>query len=173
MIPNANLDLERRAERFLPPNVQRSFDRLDRRISSFMERHGVTLLRIAVAVVFIWFGVLKVVGRSPVEELVASTVYWLPAENFVRFLGVWEILVGVGLLVPVALRVTLLLFWMQMAGTFLVLIVNPGESFVDGNPFLLSTIGEFVIKNLVLIAAGIVIGTTVRTASRQPSAERG
>jgi uncharacterized membrane protein YkgB len=173
MIPSANLDLERRFERHLPPAVQRSFDRLDRRVSSLMERHGVTLLRVSVATIFVWFGVLKVIGRSPVEDLVASTVYWLPAENFVRFLGIWEVLVGVGLLIPVALRLTLLLFWIQMAGTFLVLIVNPGESFVDGNPFLLSTIGEFVIKNLVLIAAGIVIGTTVLTASRQPSAERG
>ena len=173
MIPSANLDLERRVERHLPPGVQRSFDRLDRQISSLMERHGVTLLRVSVATVFVWFGVLKLIGRSPVEDLVASTVYWLPAENFVRFLGIWEVLVGVGLLIPVALRLTLLLFWMQMAGTFLVLIINPGESFVDGNPLLLSTIGEFVIKNLVLIAAGIVIGTTVRTASRQQSVERG
>ena len=172
MNPSANLDLERRIERHFPAAVQRSFDRLDQQISSLMERYGVTLLRLAVALVFVWFGALKVIGRSPVEELVASTVYWLPAKDFVRFLGVWEILVGLGLLVPVALRVTLLLFWMQMAGTFLVLIVNPGDSFVDSNPFLLSTIGEFVIKNLVLIAAGIVIGTTVRTAAQERSARR-
>jgi uncharacterized membrane protein YkgB len=167
----STIDLEQRVERYLPTSLQRTLDRIDERLSAFMERYGVTILRLALAAVFIWFGVLKVIGRSPVEDLVASTVYWLPADAFVRFLGVWEIIVGLGLLVPVALRLTLLLFWAQMAGTFLVLIVNPQESFTDGNPFLLSTIGEFVIKNLVLIAAGIVVGSTIHRRRHEPPSE--
>jgi len=116
---------------------------------------------------------LKVVDRSPVADLVADTVYWLPSGFFVRFLGVWEIAVGLGLLLPVALRLTLLLFWAQMAGTFLVLVIHPGLSFQSSNPLLLTITGEFVIKNLVLITAGLVIGSTVR--GRPPtlgSAER-
>ena len=75
----------------------------------------------------------------------------------------WEIIIGLGLLFPIALRLTLLMFWAQMAGTFLVLVVHPGLSFQDGNPLLLLTVeGEFVIKNLVLMAAGLVIGSQVR-----------
>ena len=158
-----DIDLERRVERrLLPARAHQAFESLDDEITSAMKRHGVTALRITLAIVSIWFGALKVVGRSPVEELVADMVYWLPADAFVRFLGVWEIAVGIGLIVPVALRITLLLFFVQMAGTFLVLVVGYGQSFQDGNPFLLTTIGEFVIKNLVLIAAGIVIGSSVR-----------
>ena len=105
---------------------------------------------------------MKVIDRSPVAELVAATVYWLPAEAFVRFLGVWELVIGVGLILGVAMRVVLLLFLAQMLGTFLVLVMQPGTAFQDGNPLLLTTTGEFVVKNLVLIAAGLVLGSTVR-----------
>ncbi len=167
------LDLERLIEGLLPPRARRGWERLDSLLAGFMRAHGITLLRLAVGMVFIWFGALKVVDRSPVADLVADTVYWLPSGFFVRFLGVWEIAVGLGLLLPVALRLTLLLFWAQMAGTFLVLVIHPGLSFQSSNPLLLTITGEFVIKNLVLITAGLVIGSTVR--GRPPtlgSAER-
>jgi uncharacterized membrane protein YkgB len=49
-----------------------------------------------------------------------------------------------------------------LAGTFLVLVVRPDIAFQAGNPFLLTTEGEFVVKNLVLIAGGLVVGSTVR-----------
>jgi uncharacterized membrane protein YkgB len=61
----------------------------------------------------------------------------------------------------VALRLTLLLFWLQMAGTLMVLVLRPDMAFQGGNPLLLTAEGEFVIKNLVLIAAGLVVGGTV------------
>jgi uncharacterized membrane protein YkgB len=126
-----------------------------------MERHGVRLLRYSLAVVFLWFGLLKVTGRSPVAELVASTVYWLPPRSFVPVLGIWETLIGAGLLLGVEMRLTLLLFFLQMAGTFLVLFVRPDRAFM-GSPLLLSLEGEFVVKNLVLISSGLVIGGTIR-----------
>ncbi len=138
--------------------------RIDHALINLMAAHGIRLLRIALAVTFIWFGVLKVLGQSPVADLVASTVYWIPARYFVPFLGVWEIVVGLGLLFGVVLRAILLLFWLQMAGTFLVLVMHPDIAFQGGNPLLLTTTGEFVIKNLVLISAGIVIGSTVPRA---------
>jgi hypothetical protein len=56
----------------------------------------------------------------------------------------------------------------QLLGTFLVLLVQPEVAFQDGNPLLLTVEGEFVIKNLVLITAGMVVGTTVRRRSVTP-----
>ena len=155
-------DFEERIGQRLPPKARRFYEQADRLVAGFMEAHGITLLRVALALVFVWFGALKVADRSPVADLVADTVYFLPADSFVRFLGVWEIVVGLGLLFPVALRLVLLLFWAQMAGTFLVLVVHPGLSFQNDNPLLLTVTGEFVVKNLVLITAGLVIGATVR-----------
>jgi uncharacterized membrane protein YkgB len=138
------------------------YEAVDRAVVRFLDEQGIRLLRWALAVVFIWFGALKVIDRSPVADLVANTAYWLPGDVFVPLLGVWEVLIGLGLLFGVAMRLVLLLFFLQMAGTFLVLILRPGESFQDGNPLLLTTLGEFVIKNLVLMAAGVVLGSTVR-----------
>ena len=161
------LDLEQKAKQSLPGRLRDPIERLDETVASFLERYGVTALRIALAIVFIWFGVLKVIDRSPVEDLVKDTIYFLPEDTFFVILGIWEIVIGIGLLIPVALRLTLLLFWLQMAGTFLSLIILPGRAFQDGNPLLLDVTGEFIIKNLVLIAAGLVIGSTVR---RHPNA---
>ena len=141
------------------------WERLDRSLIQFMRAHGIRLLRIALGVVFIWFGLLKVMGSSPVAELVARTVYWVSPTFFGPFLGCWEVIVGVGLLFALALRLTLLLFWFQMAGTFLVLVLRPEIAFQGGNPLLLTTEGEFVIKNLVMIAGGIVVGGTVSPKS--------
>jgi len=137
------------------------WQRVDAAMVGFMAAWGIRLLRICLGVVFIWFGALKVSGTSPVAALVAAAVPWFPPEMFVPFLGVWEILVGAGLLFRVALRLTLLLFWLQMAGTFLVLVLRPDIAFQHGNLLLLTTEGEFVIKNLVLISAGLVVGSTV------------
>ncbi len=139
-----------------------SFNRLDETLIQFMTNYGVRLMRGSLAIVFIWFGMLKVVGRSPVYDLVSHTVYWVPPEFFVPFLGVWETLIGLGLLFGVALRFTLFLFWILMAGTFSVLIFHPEIAFQGRNPLLLTVEGEFVIKNLVLLTCGLVIGSTVR-----------
>ena len=139
-----------------------AWNRIDRRMVGFMRKHGIRFLRLALGTVFVWFGALKVAGVSPVAELVAQTVYWVRPETFMPILGLWEIAVGAGLLFRAALRLTLFLFWLQLAGTFLVLIVRPDIAFQHGNPLLLTTEGEFVIKNLVLIAAGLAVGSTVR-----------
>lgn len=142
--------------------VSTFFDRMDERVIQLLSRYGILLLRVSLGVTFIWFGALKVFDVSPVTGLVAGTVYWVPPELFVPFLGMWEILVGIGLLSGRFLRVTLLFFLMQMAGTFLVLLVRPEVAFQGYNPLLLTTEGEFVIKNLVLISGGLVVGSTVR-----------
>jgi len=157
-----NPDLERRLLERLPQRISGPLDRTDVAVAGLMEAFGVTTLRVALAVVFIWFGALKVAGQSPVEDLVADTAYWADADFFIVFLGVWEIIIGVSLLLGVALRLVLLLFFAQMLGTFLTVIIHPGRVFEDGNPLLLTVTGEFIVKNLVLIAAGIVIGSTVR-----------
>ncbi|HEX9717798.1 MAG TPA: hypothetical protein VGA93_07645, partial [Actinomycetota bacterium] len=98
---------------------------------------------------------------SPVSELVASTVYWFDASWVVPALGVVEVFVGTCLLLGRLMRLTLLLFALQMVGTFLVLIVQPDIAFQRGNPLLLTVEGEFVVKNLVLLSAGMVVGSSV------------
>jgi uncharacterized membrane protein YkgB len=156
---------DRRAPGWIPA-ARRVIDRLDDPMVRFMQAHGIRALRIALGIVFIWFGALKVIGRSPVADLIAGTVYWVSPDWFIPCLGWWEIVVGAGLLFRLALRLVLFLFWLQLCGTLLVLVLRPDLSFQEGNVLLLTTEGEFVMKNLVLIAGGLVVGSTVR--SRTP-----
>lgn len=143
---------------------------LDSLVLGFLNRWAVPALRVSLGIVFVWFGALKVFDVTPVSDLVTSTVYWFESAWIVPILGILEILVGLGLLLGVFLRLTLLLFAFQMVGTFLVLVILPEVSFQDGNPLLLTVEGEFVVKNLVLLSAGMVVGTTVRTRPAPESA---
>ena len=168
----ATIDLEERAKQRLPRTIRAPLDRLDARISTFLSDHGTTLLRIAIGVVYIWFGALKVTDRSPVENLVRDVAFFADGSWIVYAMGAWEIVIGFGLIFPFALRLTLLMLWAQLAGTMLAFVVVPGRCFQDGNPLLLTTTGEFVLKNIVLITAGLVIGSTVRGRLTRPSASR-
>ncbi|MGI8911209.1 MAG: DoxX family membrane protein [Rubrobacteraceae bacterium] len=153
--------------------VSTFFDEMDERVIRLLSRYGILFLRVSLGLTFVWFGALKVFDVSPVAELVAGVVYWVPPALFVPFLGVWEILVGIGLLSGRFLRVTLLFFLMQMAGTFLVLLVKPEVAFQGYNLLLLTTEGEFVIKNLVLISGGLVVGSTVQSRREGKHGTRG
>lgn len=144
-----------------PPRVQQ-------RLIAALHRHRVTVLRVALGLVFLWFGGLKLVGKSPVEDLVALTIPWLPAGSTVLLLGVWEVILGVLFLLGRWMRWTLVLFLLQMAGTFLVLIVEPRLAFQSENPLLLTTLGEFVVKNLVLVAAGLSIAGHMLPQTEDP-----
>jgi len=141
-------------------------DQFDRRFVELLARWGIPLLRVSLGLVFVWFGALKVFRVSPVAELVARTVYWVDPSWFVPVLGVVEVFIGAGLLAGRALRTVLALFWLQMLGTFLVLVIQPDVAFQRGNPLLLTVEGEFVVKNLVLLSAGMVVGSTVRRMRR-------
>lgn len=141
------------------------FWNLDRRIAGWMQTHGIMALRYSLAVVFIWFGVLKPLGLSPASALVARTVYWVDPDWFVPFLGWWEVLIGVCLLFRPLVRVALLLLFLQMPGTVLPLFVVPEACWVR-IPYAPTLEGQYIIKNLVLISAALVVGGTVRERSR-------
>jgi hypothetical protein len=44
-----------------------------------------------------------------------------------------------------------------MSATFLVLLIRPDVAFVGGNPLTLSVESEYVVKNLVLLAAALTL----------------
>jgi putative oxidoreductase len=140
-------------------------DTLTRRLSIRLRRLSPNLLRLSLAAVFIWFGALKITGTSPVERLVLDTVPGVDGSWFVPLLGGFEIALGIGLLLggyPLVVTAMVL----HLAGTFTVMVTQPELAFQAGNPLLLTTEGEFVLKNLVLLTAALVIGAT-HPADRQ------
>ena len=134
---------------------------VDAAIATWMDDWGNAVLRVALAVVFIWFGALKVVGVSPAADLVAATVYVVPPDLFVPILGVWEVLIGICLLYRPLIRVGILLLFVQLPGTFLPLVLLPEVVYVQV-PYALTVEGQYIVKNLVIIGAALVIGGTVR-----------
>ena len=143
-----------------------SFDRIDRAIAGWMQRNGIRLLRYSLGIVFVWFGALKFFdGLSPAESLVRRTVYWIDPDLFIPILGGWEVLIGLGLLYRPAIRVAIFLLFAQMPGTMLPLVLLPDVCFTV-MPVGLTLEGQYIIKNLVLISAALVVGGTVRSDIR-------
>lgn len=145
-----------------------ALDRLDTRIAGFMATYGIVALRWALGIVFLWFGALKLFpGMSPAEDLVKNTVFFLDPDVFFPILGVWDILIGLFLLIRPMIRVAIFLLFLQMPGTFLPLVVLPDVAFT-AFPFGLTMEGQYIIKNIVLIAAALVVGGTVRHTHVRP-----
>ncbi len=134
---------------------------LDRRIVGWMQRNGLWVLRIALGIVFIWFGILKPLGVSPAADLVRRTVYFVPADIFIHILGWWEVAIGIGLLYRPLNRTAIFLLFLQMPGTLLPLVLLPEVCF-NQVPWALTMEGQYIIKNAVLIGAALVVGSTVR-----------
>lgn len=130
---------------------------LDNLIGSFAKAHGVSLLRISLGIVFLWFGALKFFDVSPVAGLVSSSYSFFPAREFMIVLGIWEMLVGLWLILKLYLRLTIIFLWLQMGGVFGSLILLPSAFIKSGNPLLLTLEGEFLVKNIVILAATLVI----------------
>jgi uncharacterized membrane protein YphA (DoxX/SURF4 family) len=142
-------------------------DRLDLRIARWLARHSLPILRIAMGVVFLWFGALKFFpGLSPAEDIALRTIDvltfgWLPEGVSLVLLAGLECAIGLGFLTGRFMRLTLALLTFQMIGALSPLVLFPGEVF-DTFPYSPTLEGQYIIKNLVLIGAGLVIGATVR-----------
>jgi uncharacterized membrane protein YphA (DoxX/SURF4 family) len=149
------------------------FDRVDRKIVRWLARYSVTLLRIGMGVVFLWFGALKFFpGLSPATDLALRTIDaltfgLLPANIALILLATLETVIGIGFLTGKFMRVILALLVFQMAGTVTPLILFPAETFTIF-PIAPTLEGQYIIKNMVLIAAALVIGATLRGGQLVP-----
>ena len=148
------------------------FHKIDPLITEWMSRNGYLLLRISIGIVFVWFGFLKFFpGLSPAEELAIRTVKLLsfgliPDFIIINGLAFWEVLIGIGLISGKFIRETLLLLFLQMIGTFAPIFLFPNEVFAHF-PYAPTLEGQYIIKNLVIISAGIVLGGKLRKVSVQ------
>lgn len=146
------------------PNQQLDhvFDRVDTALTRWMAHNGVRLLRISMGVVFFWFGALKLFpDLSPAEDLIRQSITFLPMNLFLPFLAVWEMAIGLGFITGKFMRFTILLLFLQMPGTISPVFLRPDLVFTQF-PFGLTLEGQYIVKNLVLISAALVIGATVR-----------
>ena len=119
------------------------------------------LVRIPLFIIFFWFGLLKVLKMSPATELIIDTVFWMPIltpEDWVIVIGYWEMAIGICFLNKKTTLIAVILLFLQMTGTFLPLLILPEITFQNSN-FLLPTLeGQYIIKNIIIITAALIIG---------------
>ena len=142
-------------------NEKNSIKNLDKSLIRIMRTYNKPALRISLAIIFIWFGVLKPLGLSPAEGLLKQTVSWLPLgkpDTWLNIIGFWEILIGLFFLFKKTYRIAITLLFSQMIGTFMPLVFLPEITFQNGNPLLLTMEGQYIIKNILIISAALVLG---------------
>lgn len=124
------------------------------RIYGLLRKVVPLLLRGSLGVTFVWFGGLKLAGEPTLPaSLIAAITPFVDPSLSVPLVGALEIALGAGLLIGRAMPLFLGAAALHLSGTFLVLLLRPDVAFVEGNPLLLSVEGEYVVKNLVLLAA--------------------
>jgi putative oxidoreductase len=128
--------------------------RLRWRLRGLLGRAVPLLLRGSLGITFVWFGGLKLTGEPTLPaSLIAAITPGVDPGLSVPLVGAFELVLGAGLLLGRFMPVFLAGVALHLSGTFLVLVLRPDVAFVDGNLLLLSVEGEYVVKNLVLLAA--------------------
>lgn len=140
-----------------------------------VRRFAPLALRVALATTFIWFGALKVAGVPTLPAGLIAAI--LPVGNLaliIPAMGVAEVALGAWLLVGWRLPLAALAMAGHLAGTFLVPVLRPDVAFQGGNPLLLTIEGEFVLKNIVLLAGALMLAAYAPTRARiAAAAQRG
>lgn len=134
--------------------------RIDQRIGLFMQTYGHVAHRYGLGILFIWFGLLKPFGYKTTTSLLAQTVYFGDPAVVVPLLGWWEVAIGLCLIARPLNRLGLLLLAIRLPGTVLAFFLLPDVCFA-GHPLIPTPQGQYLIKDLVLFTAAMIIGGTI------------
>ena len=133
-------------------------------------KNNKNLIRISLFIIFFWFGLLKPLGLSAAEQLVLDTVYWMPlfsAHTWLSIIGWWEVIIGLCFLFEKTTKIALLLLLLQMTGTFMPLVMLPDITFQNSNFFTPTLEGQYILKNILIIAAALIISNKSLETKKQ------
>jgi uncharacterized membrane protein YphA (DoxX/SURF4 family) len=136
-------------------------DKLDKGTIKIMRSTSRIAIRLSFGIIFIWFGILKPLHLSPAESLLKATVVWLPfgsPDNWLIIIGWWEVVIGICFLFQKTTRLAIILLLTQMVGTFMPLLFLPEVTFQSNNVLLPTLEGQYIIKNIIIISAALVLG---------------
>lgn len=145
--------------------MKENLNKLDQVLIKIMRNTSIPAIRLSFGVIFIWFGILKPLGLSAAEGLLKATVIWLPfgsPEIWLIIIGLWEIVIGVFFFFKKTTRIAIILLFLQMVGTFMPLVLLTEVTFQSNNFFLPTLEGQYIIKNLMIISAALVLGGEIK-----------
>ena len=142
---------------------------IDIHLIHFFRRVSVPLARFGIFLVFFWFGFLKVIGLSPasslVQQLFEQTIHWMPFSTFLVLFGVLECGIGILFLIRGFERVVIPLLFVHMLTTMGPMIYIPAVAWTA--PFVPTLEGQYIIKNIAIIAAAISIAAHLHPIKKQ------
>ena len=144
--------------------------KIDQSIARRMKFWGVPAMRISFGIIFFWFGILKPFGVSAAEGLLKATVAWLPfgsPETWLVLIGWWEVVIGITFLFKSTTRIAIPLLFLQMLGTFMPLVFLPEITFQEGSYLMPTMEGQYIVKNLMILSAAVVVGGTFYEGTRK------
>jgi uncharacterized membrane protein YkgB len=130
----------------------------------FLRRFNLPFARLALFVVYFWFGALKLVGVSPAGPLVSAlwlkTIPFIPLDKFIILFASYEMLIGILFLIPRLERLAITLLLLHVSTTVLPLVLLPD---IVWQMFLVPSLeGQYIIKNIVVVALALSIGASLR-----------
>jgi uncharacterized membrane protein YkgB len=153
--------------------IQSTFVRFDTAFINWARRNSMTMLRLAVGIVYVWFGALKLFpGYSPAEPLIRAAYGFFPPEIlvfFVPFIGAFEIAIGLLFIYGKLPRITMALMLMQMAGAVSPIVLAPARVW-EQFPLVWTLEGQYIFKDIILIAVGLTIAAATSHRLRQGKA---
>ena len=143
--------------------IQKSntLNRLDNSIINFMKKYGEIIERYLLGGYFIWFGLIILFGGSSASSIIAKSIYWIDSSLGVALLGGWEVVIGIGLIFLKLNRIAILLLFLRIPGVILALIYHYQTCFPN-NFFEPSIQGQYLLKQLTLVGAALVIGSSIK-----------
>lgn len=138
--------------------------KFDKAFIDFASKWFGPLARVALFIIFAYFGFLKLLNISPAEglahELVRQTIGLQYFDQLFILLAIFEVIIGISFLIPKLTRFSILLLLIHMIIVCSPLIIIPGS--VWHSPFVPNLEGQYIIKNLALLvlALGLVAKTS-------------
>jgi len=147
-----------------------SITTIDEQIIATLKKISGPLARLSLFVIFFWFGILKVLGTSPANQMVESlqqkTLPFLSFSTFIILFGIYEMIIGLLFIIPRLERVAIAILIPHIIMTSLPLIFLPGMTW-EG--FLVPTMeGQYIIKNLVIVALALATGARLEPLKPKP-----
>ncbi|HEY5442722.1 MAG TPA: hypothetical protein VIJ68_04235 [Candidatus Saccharimonadales bacterium] len=137
---------------------------IDLTIIEWLRRWFLPFARVAIFIIYFWFGILKLFNLSPAsplaQALVAKTVGAAHFNLLFNILAVYECLIGVLFLFPKATRIVIPLLFIHMIIVCSPLILVPHLAW--SRPFVPTLEGQYIIKNVAVIALAIGVAAQTR-----------
>ncbi len=153
--------------------ISKRLEHFDLRIINALHKYSDEFGRFALFVLFFWFGVVKVFELSPagplVEALFNSTFlqFFGDAATFTIYFGVFEMILGIIVLIPKMERITFAVMGFHLATTVLPLFILPE---ITWDAFLVPSLtGQYIIKNIALLALGMLLLARVKPMTKTHS----